>query len=228
MESEKAEAQYRHQSFVPDPQSKESAQWYLSRTTFLWNYLVEATQLVYDNYLLACQKSGQSKETDDALEAQVWAHFEDIYRTDYDKVIPEKWLSFIECVRELPRSMTEQRLIELISAYKSSAVADTDGSVDLRNRPRRKTARSGQSAVFNTGEFTVTSENQVRCEACPGQVVEIPLTGLIRHVSDVITRDRILKIMIVKPHKRAGKGDVADKFGPIQEDTMRAVFYLKS
>lgn len=227
METEKEGTLWRHQSFVPDSFSKDNLTYYLSRTTYLWNYLIEATQGVFDDYLAQYRQNGASQALDDHLEKEVWACFEDVYRVDYKDLIPEKWHSFIERVREIPRSMTEQRLMELLGAYKNSAKGETDTSLSHRNRPRRKTAKSAQSAMFVPKEFRII-DGFVRCEACEGYPVDIPLTGLTRHISDAVTEDRILKIMVIKPHEAVTKGEVVDEFGPLQNDHMKAVFYLKS
>lgn len=226
METEKEDTRYRHQSFVPDTFSKDNIAYYLSRTTFLWNYLIDATQAVFDDYLIEHRQNGSSQALDDSLETKVWACFEDIYRDDYKDLIPSQWHSFIEMVRDLPRSMTEQRMAELLIAYKSSALAEQDTSLSHRNRPRRKTGKSAQSATFLPKDFKIR-DNFVTCEAVPGYPVDIPLTGLMRHVSDVVTEDRILKIMVVKPHEAVGKSGTVDEFGPLQEGHMKAVFYLK-
>lgn len=219
---------YRHQNFVPDAHSKEIIAYYLSRTTFLWNYLVEVSQVDYDNYLTEHRQKGPSQALDDALETKVWVLFEDIYRQDFDKTVPIKWVPFIERVRELPRTMTEQRLTELLVAYKSSALAENDGAVVYRNRPRRKTAKSAQSAVFVKGDFDFMSDNFIRCEAVKGYPVDIPLVGLSRHVADTITSDTLLRVMVIKPHESATKGESVDEFGPLQEDGMKAIFWLNS
>lgn len=226
METEKEGTLWRHQSFVPDSSSKDNISYYLSRTTFLWNYLVEATQAVFEDYLAKYRQDGPSEGLDDYLEKEVWAYFEDVYRDDYLDAIPQKWHSFIERVREIPRTMTEQRLTELLAAYKNSAKGETDTSLLHRNRPRRKTAKSAQSAMFTPNEFSII-DGFVRCVACKDYPVDIPLTGLARHISDAVSEDRILKIMVIKPHEAVTKGEVVDEFGPLQNDHMKAVFYLK-
>lgn len=226
----KKEVRYLRQEFTPDQLSKEAIQYYLSRTTYLWNYLVEMTQAAYEDYLYAINRPGNDTTVEIQnllLEKEVMKWFDYVYSEDYTKHVPERWVEFIDRVREIPPGMSEQRARELIMAYTSSALEQGDNPNRVR-RPRRKTARSSQSAYFSP-QYIGYRDGKAFLEAGDGAGIELPLTMLLRQVPDAVDSDRITGITVIKQlQPEAKQNATADEFGPLPDDRFSMTINYKT
>lgn len=170
-------------------EQEESVKQYLSRTTLLWNYIVQAMTRDARNYV----KEPASNESDQVFLDKVLKHFELITEGDIEKV-ENKWKRFVAQLRELPLSVLYQRLRDLVEAYET---AKKHYGSDIKNPtrlPKNKTVNSSQSARFNPNTFLINGD-VVSIEA-PFKL-ELKLDGLneklnpLKHYTFSITKRQV-------------------------------------
>jgi len=149
---------------------EESVKCYLSRTTLLWNYIVQAMTQDAREFV----KEPASEASDVVFFTKLMAHFDLITTGDIGKV-ENKWKKFVSQLRELPQSVLIHRLKDLVWAYET---AKKHYSSDIKNPtrlPKNKTVNSSQSVRFSPTHFTINGD-MVTIEA-PFKF-EIMLSGL--------------------------------------------------
>ena len=119
---------------------------------------------------------------------------------------------------------------ELIFAYKTYPDPDPTTQEGRRQiqRPRRKTAKSSQSAQFYADEIDYKLGLAILGKGFEKQI-EVPIQSMLRKMPDLLTKRRIISITVTKPHQTGVPAGVDHgEFGPPPDEPVSVIFQFKN
>lgn len=132
---------------------REAVEYYLHRTTLLWNYLVSRTKGDLEHYMA----SPESEQVDLRMTKALNAAENAILDKDY-QFIPEEWHAYVPTILELDTDLIVYRVDDFERAYrraKKDKYNRQPGRPPQSGIPQYKNGRSNQSIRFPPELFTM-------------------------------------------------------------------------
>lgn len=143
---------------------------YLCRTTLFWNYIVQAMDKSARRYISQPQSEASTAAFLDKL-AELYKSVVDGNGSD----IHARWRTYIPMIRELPRSVLQNRIHDMAESYGTAKAHYGIPRENATKLPKVKTVSSTQSVRFDEDQYTIVDDRVIVKSPFP---FDIQLPGL--------------------------------------------------
>ena len=188
-----------------NPEQREAVMKYLTRTSLLWNLLLQVLKDVVDTYL-------EGPNTDE-VEAEFSKNANAIFNSlmaDPEKV-PPNWVNFMASITALDHEILYERFSDLLDSY---ILAKSKPGNNETNLPRRKADSSSHSVRFAPDKYKLKDGKIIVTEPFP---FEIPVPETIQALHHLENTPCYLSIT------KNRTADASPVFGPMDESM---VYYV--